>query len=411
MHKTIHKIILSCVAFGGLFCMNTSLEARNPYHADIVVGAESARFSESTILNLIEDLETISIQRRIAVYTSNSAASLFLNLRGLIGIASYAANSTALTISIPQAGISETFVGATREESNQLFDEFIKNDPHASLNLRKAHAKYTAIDPIAGNPNSLMSLMTQADYLLGRLSPLAGCDYCWTAQPIHNQFQAGIQTGWAFCDEFTTSVFTLPLRYTYSRDLNYAFIIDAPQTFLVNGRAVSYNGSLATGLRVPITHEWSLTTIFRGGLGLSGDLSTAGIFASAGMVSDLDFKFCDYVLTMDNYVGYIVSTPFHAGGVNFDYHLYNFVFKNGLTLTSCNGFTCCGAPMNFNLTFTDTAFTGSSLFIDHYDEVTFSLVTTRVNPYIGYDSVSIGGSYQFGHRNYKGYTLNFIYQF
>jgi len=411
MHKWVRKFSLTFLVLLCIACFKSELQARNPYHATVTVGPFSAVFSESTILNLIQDLQTDSIQREIAIYDSNSPASFNLNLRGLVGIASYAANSTTLTVQIPQTGTSQSFTGATREDSAKLFDEFLKNDRPFNKKFRKAYAKFTPIDPIAGNPNSLMAQMAQADYLIGRLSPLSGCDCCWSAQPITHQFQAGLYSGRGFSDGFDTTIVTIPLRYSYSPNRTWALVLDAPQNYVVNGRAVSIDGSLGLGLRVPITNNWSITPITRGGVGISIDLSTGGIFASTGVTSAIDYKICKYVITMTNYAGYCVSTPCHAGGINFDYHLQNFVFKNGLALNSCEGFDFCGRPLNFNLTFIDSAFTGSSLFIDHYDEVGAFLIMTRVNPCIKYDCLSLGATYQFGKRGYKGYSLNLTYQF
>jgi hypothetical protein len=409
--KRIGALILPLL---GILFSNT-LEARNPYHATVTVDGFSTKFSESTILNLIRDLETHSIQRRIAIYTTNLSANFDLNLRGLEAAAAFAANSTTLTVTIPQAGITQSFTGSTREESLKLFDQFYKNDRASGKRKRRAYAKFTPIDPIAGNPNSLMGLMSQADYLLGRLSPLSGCSPCWTAQPIRHQFQAGFNTGRAFADQFDTSIYTLPLRYSYSPLGSWALVLDTPATVLINGRAISLNTSLGAGFRIPIVksavYDWSVTPVTRFGLGIAIDLSTGGSFISTGAVSTFNCKIRDYVLTMTNYASYLTSTALHAGGINFDYHLYNFIFKNGLTLTTCKGIELLGKSLNFSLSYENSAFTGSSLFIEHYNEIGIAIITTHVNPHLCYDCLSLGATYQFGQRSYKGYTLDLAYQF
>ena len=387
----------------------TQIIGTQPYQAKIMVDTDSARVSAPNISKWIQEIqETIP---EVDTYTPNSAASLSLNMRGLKAIASFDANSTTLNITIPNAGVTTSFTGATRDESLQLFRDYLKDNGSGGQHLFKSYARYSPIDPIAGNPNSLMAEMGQADYLLGRLSPTSGCDCCWNTQPIVHQFQAGLNGARGFSHKFDTTSYTLPLRYSYSPCGQFAFIIDAPLTLNKNGGAYSLFGSIGLGLRFPITYDWSLTPTFRTGFGGSVDLATAGCFVSPGLVSAYNFHIFNHVLTMTNYAAYVCSTPLHLGSVNFDYHLQNYIFKNGLSLTSCEWYNLCGRPFNYSLWFIDSDFEGDRLYIEHYDEVGFSLITTEVNPCIDYDCLSLGFSYQFGQKSYKGYTLNLIYQF
>ncbi len=198
-----------------------SLPAHQPYQATVTVGADSAHVSAPNLVDLKRDLQEASLELLIPTYTPMSPISLDINLRGIMAIGSYAANSTALVVAIPQTGKVEVFAGATRDASFALFKEFVR-DGGSKHELLKAYAKYSPIDPIAGNPNSLLAQMAQSDYLLGRLSPLSGCD-CGGAQPIVHQFQAGTYVGRAFSGEFDTTTITLPLRYSYSSCQSWGF--------------------------------------------------------------------------------------------------------------------------------------------------------------------------------------------
>lgn len=406
MKKSLQHCFITC-AF--LFQV-TMAQAYQPYAATVVVDTSSATVHEPNLVDLSRSLKSTSLELLIPVYTPTSPVAIGINLRGIDLLTSFAANSTTLVVEIPQAGITQSFTGSTRDESLNLLRDFIRNGG-TKHKLLKAYAKYSPIDPIAGNPTSLMSQMAQSDYALGRLSPLAGCNFCWSSQPIVHQFQAGLDTTRAFSDPFDTTAVSLPLRYSYSPNLEWAFILDAPITFFANGGAYSIVNSIGVGLWLPITQEWSLTPIIRGGAGGSLDLCTSGTFLSSGLTSEYNYKICDYVLSMTNYAGYIFSGNFWLTGVNFNYHLHNYIFKNGLSLTSCEGFTLCDRPINFSLSFVDTCFAKDRLFINHYDEVGFSLFTTNVNPCLDYDCLSIGFAYQFGKKSYKGYRLNLDYQF
>lgn len=404
MYKIICKLIFTLILCHG------AIQARQPYHATITVDTVSATVSASNLVDLTNDLKTTSIDTFIPFYTPASPTAINFNLRGIQALTSFAANSPTLVVVIPQAGITQTFTGATREDSLHLFKDFIR-DGGTHHRLLRAYARFSPIDPIAGNPNSLLAQMAQADYLVGHLAPLSGCCDCWSAQPILHQFQAGSSVERAFSKGFDTTAVTFPLRYSYSPNRDWALILDGPLTYNRNGGASSLFGSLGIGLRLPITHEWSLTSIFRVGAGGSLDLCTSGSFISTGITSVYNYKFCDYVLSMTNYAGYFSSTNLWLSGVNFNYHLHNYIFKNGLAFTTCKALTLFDRPVNFGVSFEDTRFTREHLFIKYYDEISCSLITNYLNSCLNYDSLTCGFSYRFGEKSYKAFCVSLGYQF
>jgi len=391
-------------------CSTFSLEGRHVYDAFITVDAVTAKASATCLLNLVQDIRTSSLEQLIPFYNPNDPTSFGFNLRGLQVNAFFPANSTELFVTSPEVGITQNFQGATRDESLSLFKEYFTNNALKSKGFLKAHARLTPIDPMAGNPNSLMAQMGQADFALGRLSLLSGCG-CWSAQPIVNQFQLGVNYDRGFSKGYDMTLVSFPLRYSYSPDYNWAFILDAPIAVLSTGGSYSVFGSVGLGVRIPITRDWSLTPTFRSGFGGSIDMNCGSFFASPGILSNLQYPIQNFVLGMTNFIGYYCSGPLHVGGVNADYHLHNWVVKNGLYLTSCDGFAVCGRSFNFDLFITDSYFGGDKLFIEHYDEVGISLITTNVLPWLDYDALSIGFSYQFGEKGWKGYSINTLYQF
>lgn len=406
----MHKTLLNLLFFAALLCQVASLQARQPYHALVVINDESSRVSAPNLLDFRNHIEDALLALSKTVTTPLPAVALGINLRGIKSLASFAQNSTTLVVVNPQLGTTDTFTGATRNDSLTLFKDSIR-DGGTNQRLLKAYPKFSPIDPIAGNPNSLMAQMGQADYLLGQLSPFSGCDCSWSAQPLPDYVQSGISYGRAFSRGFETTIVTSPLRYSYSPDLNWAFVIDAPFTYFRNGGASSLFGSVGFGLRIPITHEWALTPIVRAGTGGSLDLCTSGTFVSAGVTSIYNLKIKDFVVAMTNYAGYITSVNWWLSGVNFNYHLHNCVFKNGLSFTTCEWLTLLNKPINLRATFVDTYYAREHLFIRHYDEFGVALLTNYINPLLKYDLVSLGFTYQFGQKDYHGYFFNFLYQF
>jgi hypothetical protein len=399
------------IACASLFLLQfTFLESREPYHAMVSVDNVSENVSASNLVDLKRDLGTSSLEKLIPIYTPVSAVSFDINLRGIQALTSFAAGSTTLVVQIPQTGKTLTFTGTTRDDSLTLFRSYL-NDAGNRHNLLKLYARYSPIDPIAGNPNSLLSQMAQADYLLARLSPFAGCDDCWNSQPIVHQFQAGTFAGRSFTNGYETTSIILPLRYSYSPCRTWAFIIDAPAIFNINGGAYSLTSSIGVGLQLPLTSYWYLTPTFRAGAGGSLDLVTSGSFVSSGLSSTLYIPLRDWVFNMTNYIGYYTSTNLWLSGIDFNYNLHNWIFKNGFALTSCKGCLICNIPIHLSIWGIDSYFAKDRLYMRHYDEVGFSLISTCFNPCLDYDCLSVGFSYQFGQKNYRGYFLNLAYQF
>lgn len=387
-------------------------EAKEPYKANYTVGSLSGTISTSNIVDLVKDLSTASLQGKISGYTSNSPISLALNLRGLDATASYAANSTILNVQIPAQGVAVTFGGSTREESNRLFEEYYLTGAHDRSDWRKVYAEKTPIDPIAGNPNSLLALMAQSDYNLARLDALSGCCECfWSAQGIENQMQLGLSVGKAMIKGWDTLCATLPFRYSLSPNKSWAFILDFPLTFLDTGSAWSVDGSLALAFRIPVIYTWTLTPEVRFGLGGSLSLATLGSFIDAGLNSNINIPISDFVFGVTNFAGYYSSIPLDWGGIHFDYDLTNAILKNGIHLTTCKEVLIGSVPFNFDFGFTDSLFLVDKLYMEHYDEVSFMIICNYLRSSVKRDSLIFGASYQFGEKGYNAYIGSASYQY
>jgi len=391
-------------------CCIFHLHAREPYDATVTVGPVSVTISDPNLVDLSRSLQSPAITELIPFYTPTTPISILFNFRGIEALTAFPADSTTLFVTIPETNTTLTFAGGTRENSITLFKDYVR-DAGTNHNLLRAYAKDSPIDPIAGNPNSLLAQMAQYDYLAGHLSPFSGCDSCWKAQPIVHQFQAGLKSGRAFDGGYDTTIVTIPLRYSYSPNLDWALIIDSPLTYYRNGGASSFFSSLGIGFRLPLLQDWSITSSVRLGAGGSLDLCTSGCFLLTGLNSVYNYKISDFIFSLTNYAGYYTSVNLWLTGINFNYQLQNYIFKNGLSFTSCRGWDVWNKPVNFSVSFTDSYFPSGRLYLRHYDEIEVSLLINSINPCIDYDCLSIGFAYQFGEKSLHGYYLNIVYQF
>ena len=215
-------LILMAVVCSGI------VEGRQPFHGLIDVSGTTARVSAPNIGTLTNDLRTSALEELIPIYTPTSAVTIGINLRGIPVITGFRSELHCINSKYSEVRHQHLISGSTRDESVLLLKEYLKSTTNGTKRLFRGFAKYSPIDPIAGNPNSLMGLMSQGDYLLGNLSPLSGCDCSWSAQPIRHQFQVGLNVGRGLVSGYETTCVNIPLRYSYSPNRRSASLLICP---------------------------------------------------------------------------------------------------------------------------------------------------------------------------------------
>ena len=112
-------------------------------------------------------------------------AGLTTGLPGSVGL-SFGANSGVLTFEVPLLGFSTTFNGGNcsttcaqqRKDALAQLRDFLKKDPIFLKKLLTAMTRYSPIDPLAGNPDSLFSRRQRGDFAYGftnKVSQIWGC--------------------------------------------------------------------------------------------------------------------------------------------------------------------------------------------------------------------------------------------
>lgn len=369
---------------------------RAPFQAGITVGSESGQVNASNLVSLKKDLSTEGIQQVIATYTPVSPVEFAINLRGLDSIASFAAASTTLNFSIPSLGISNTFTGSTRDDSITLLKSYL-TDTSSMRKILHAMAKVSPIDPIVGNPDSLLASMVNENYLIGEHSSPCSC--------VPTKIRCvGASYGISWVKGFQNSIITLPLYYRNNRLLvPGSFVFSAPVTLIEVGGAYSLYGSLGGGYQCPITEMWDLTLAGRLGFGGSLDLVSASGLALVSMTSDYMLASgSGWALSLTNLVGWSSSVAVHGSGVDFNYGVQNWEFGNGLKLSLCQLFPSFFSEAEADIYFIDTAYIGDKLFIQHYDEVGIRFT-------IG--SFGLKNSLVWGEKGYSKYRVNLDFCF
>jgi hypothetical protein len=420
MQSMIRFVISGIVASAGAFAASpgfaTDLFQINVDVTTPTVATGAVGFN--TITDIANSLTDSGLQSIVAAYNPNtSAASATLNIRGVTAIATYANGSATLRFQVPSAGIDISFAGATRDDSQTQFKNFLlKNGGSLMTQLLQDVVAGSPVDPVAGNPSSLQNSMAAADFnigtgigLQGSEIPGGGGNAGLLGQP--NLVSAGGDVGVINSGGYTSTVVSLPIRYTIPlADPRYAVTIDLPLTWVDTQGANSAFASLGVSLRIPVLTNWYITPGVRGGVAGSIDLGAAAIQYSGSVASRYDVYLHDLDITVGNAVAVAKTAPLSVGSVSVNYDLTNELFTNGLQVEGSLPYTIFGDPTSWQTYFADTYVTGSKVYVDHYDEVGFTLGTRHGRNGQDWNSLRLGAGFTFG-AHYTAYKAGFTYRF
>ena len=361
----------------------------------------------SNVKRFLDELSEMALMELIPGYTPSASARMVLDVRGLPALAEYPADSTALQFAVPSLGIDLSFAGATRDESRELFVDFLKGEGESILTrLLQGLVSETAVDPVAGNPNSLMAQMAQRDFAV---SSADGLD--------RKMLGIGLMAGRSEASGFHTNMFTLPINYVVTLpDPRFLFIVDAPLRYVnVEGGEV-FDGSLGLGLRIPLFERpeapalrWSVTPVVRAGVVESFDLGSLQAAYSASATSKLEHARGDLLFTLNNMLGYY-KTGTVARGWSGDYDLTNQIFRNGLKVEGSLGYQLFQEPATWEIQYVNTQIAGDDWFIDNYNEIAATVGTRRRDDRENWQIFRVGAKYTFADE-YDGFQLVLGYRF
>ena len=356
--------------------------------------------------DFINQLSNNGLHTLIPAYTSTSVANTSLDLRGLMAFASYPDSTTALNFRVPCSRLDKTFQGATRDESQRMLRTFLEGGGGSALtNIAHCLVGESPVDPVAGNPNSLIAKMAASDYTVGTTTDAGN----------KNLLGISLYAGTSEASGFRTTSVSLPLNYVITVPNPsmppYAFIFDMPIRYLnVEGGDV-IDASFGFGVRVPILTYWAVTSMLRAGI--TGSVEAGAVqTAYSGMVtSKADFYFQDLRLSVNNMIGYYTTASVGIGTFDIDYNVDNVIFRNGLALEGSLNYKLFDDPTSWEVQFVDTRVAGHpSWFNNWYDEIVLTLGTRRRATRMTWQDLRLGASYTFGNK-FNGFQFVLNYRF
>jgi len=127
------------------------------------VSSEQLSFCESTAQGLVDRLSITDFRAEFDSYTDTAAVSTSSVWNGVAVNAGFAADSTALSLSIPTLQVNETFVGATREQSITMLKNWYNQNSDLVSRMLRQQAADSPNSLITGS-NGLLQSMVATDF-------------------------------------------------------------------------------------------------------------------------------------------------------------------------------------------------------------------------------------------------------
>jgi hypothetical protein len=391
-----------------------SAHADDLYRFQVTMNGRTTNFGFQTTQDTVDAFTNNTLSRYVQGYTGAEAVDIALDYRGLRIQTAFpnafggAANYAEMRFTIPSLGIDQRFTGTDRDDSAERLLDYLKSTDLLGLINRKLVA-VSPFDPIAGNPNSMMSQMVANDFAGGmgdaggRNAPQAGKE----ATP--NLIGLGLRFGQYRQADVDSKSVTLPFSYTIRSDIDprRQLVINLPISRTEVQGATSYYSGLGLAYRLPMNDNWTLTPSGNYAVTGSVDLGSMAQMASFSLTSAYVFELSNMDLTIGNMAGYYRTLKLSHDGYSYDPGIANTVLRNGIMLSS--PLTLFGKAMSIEYSAIDTRFSGSELYLSNYHEIGVTLGTNR-SASSARSFLRAGASYLFSSRS-KGLTVNLGYWF
>jgi hypothetical protein len=391
------------------------------------------------IRSLAEQINTQKLEQLFDVEDlsdpSTFSLSAELDLRGVPTVVIFDVGSTELEFTAPFLDETVRFDAGSRDESVEQFEDWLEGEYHASdatddslTALLQELVAESAVDPIAGNPNSLQTKIFEATYAMGTTGvfrPRKGTPEAdeWTGK---DHFRAGALYEYFSADVWNGNVFEAGIDYQLNlRNPTFALIMDLPLVITQTEGSESFIISAGIGVMYRPTHWWNITPSFRLGGAGSFKLGAIAFMPSASITSSMRWaigsseftiagrkvRTTDFELGIGNMFGWSGTIDdIEIAGTRVAYELDNYALRNGIDLTKRLSMRLLGGQTAIKLFFVDTWILGSEVYMDHYNELGVQLSTQRVTGDKWRDQLAFHTAWVVG-RNYDAVQLRLSFRF
>jgi len=411
--------VLTLCVFVALFVASQTT-ARSLFESQITSGAETVSVGTGSLQEVPDLFSVNRLQNAFPGFNPLvNSFSASLDARGLPLPIAFNAGTQTISVTIPGGSLLRFDEGSLTANLNAL-ENWFKGDFNSATataaqldRLLHELVASSPVDPVAGNPNSLLSKMANADYRLGASGPFLSRQTRPKTAP--DQAGAGFRVGHADADSFSVQSFDLPLDYraNFQTLPELSLIASLPISLTLTEGEWSLMGSVGFGAQVRMFDVWALTPMLRFGTVGSLDVGAAAFIPSGTVTSHLDAgKLAelwlgqglpgDLRIGIVQQLGYAETVDtFSLGGFQFRYGIEEVVIKNGGYLSGRIG----TAKWAWRIFGHDTRFVGSPLFLNAEAELG---VAAALHDSVGvapYEVLHLGLSYVGDFDRYNGVSV------
>jgi hypothetical protein len=375
---SLSKLRQLSLVFAAVVC-SFGAQAQDTFSLTLTVNSQSNTVGFSTVEELFDRLDRDGFQSLDASYTDSSAASLRFGYRGLDMFVTTSAGSQTVTLNIPGIVENKSFTGVDRDASFDLLGDFFESDGGAILSaVMKKLAEVSPVDPIAGNPSSMQSMMVSNDYDATFTGFASNIKAAPSTQSSDNGglLALALRFGRYSQGGLKSEITTLPLSYTYrgfgeGRQLTFSMPISVGSV----GDAKVYQLGLGLAYRHTFSERWSLTPAANLGASGSVDLGSLAAMTAVSLTSQYTIPIQDYELSLGNMIGQYDTLKLKSEDYSYDPGISNTVYRNGIMLS--RPVTLGKQSLSLEASFINTQYTGTALYNKWTNELGLTVGTRR----------------------------------
>jgi hypothetical protein len=341
-------------------------------------------------------------------YSQNSVAQAQGRFDDLDVVLRYATASTTLSYAFPQLGMSGSFTGATRDESEEQLVEFLKKSDILGKILRY-QSQHSASSALTG-AGGLIPMLGTADFNTG-FDTASKIATGGTAGTPNNLIGVGLGYSTYNVNGGGEQVKTtsLPLSYTWRSegDARRQVVLSMPIMDAKTGNAHAYNFGVGVAVRLPVGDHWTLTPGVRYSAVASLDRATVSTVASGSLMSTYVIPMNGFDLAVGNMIALYKTGKFRSGDYSFDPDIKLKMTRNGLMASVPT--TTFGSDTAVEFSLIDTRYLGDKPYVSNSQEIGMTVGTNR-NATNRHSFLRAGVSYVRSNVT-RGLTVNLGYWF
>lgn len=358
------------------------------------------------------DEEELKRQYGNEYYDKEKSTGVFqVDFRGLPIVVSYPyPNDSRLLFAVPSLGIEKTFVGTSRDDSNQQLKDYLKKDANEILK------KLTEVSPVDPIPPAQYNQI-QDEFNTGTGNSFEPIDF---GADLPGLFGVGFRYEHHNVEGRSITYFTLPLQKSFSLGEGKELVFRLPLEYREVESAKVYQIIGGLSYKTPVSNKWFLTPSISYGVVGSRDLASVAQIVSTSLTSEvllIGGTGSKYSLSMGNLVGYSETLPFRYKDYDLSVERRNTITRNGILLSMVLPKNFLEMEMIAEVFLVDTRALGDPLYQDHYNEIGFAigpkrLMTRGDKSFVNTSTQLVGLGFRYFHSDVSnGWRFSIGYKF